>query len=109
MATPASKNPLKHLHPADYLGLARLATQATVGVTGISEAVHQNVWSTLGMPGARQAGQTRGVTGLVYQSVRGVTKVVAGSLDLVLGRLVPLLEAATPSEPGAWLRGLVGR
>lgn len=101
MATPASKNPLKHLHPADYLGLARLATQATVGVTGISEAVHQNVWSTLGMPGARQAGQTRGVTGLVYQSVRGVTKVVAGSLDLVLGRLVPLLEAATPERPSS--------
>jgi hypothetical protein len=37
----------------------------------------------------------------VYQSVRGVTKVVAGSLDLVLGRLVPLLEAATPERPSS--------
>ena len=101
MSAPAPKNPLKHLHPADYLGLARLATRATIGVAGISEEVHQNVWRTLGLAGGEPAGRTGGVTGLVYKSVRGVTQVVAGSIDAVLGRLVPLLEAVTPERPSS--------
>ncbi|MDP2370212.1 alpha/beta hydrolase [Rhodoferax sp.] len=101
MPSPAAKNPLKHLHPADYLGLARLATQATVGVATISEEVHQNVWRTLGVPGGQRAGQARGVTGFVYKSVRGVTEVVATGIDAVLGRLVALLEAVTPDRPSS--------
>ena len=101
MVAPAPKNPLKHLHPSDYLGLARLATQATVGVAGISEEVHQNVWSTLGVSGGEQAGRTRGVTGLVYKSVRGVTKAVAGSIDAVLGRLIPMFDAIGPERPSS--------
>ena len=101
MPTPAPKNPLKHLHPTDYLGLARLASQATVGVAGISEEVHQNVWSTLGVAGGKQAGRTGGVTGLVYKSVRGVTRAVAGSIDAVLGRLIPMFDAIGPQRPSS--------
>lgn len=101
MTTPAPKNPLKHLHPSDYLGLARLAAQATVGISAISEAVNQNVWRTLGVPGGAQAGQARGITGLAYKSVRGVTKVVAASVDAALGRLIPLLDALGPERPSS--------
>ena len=96
-----SKNPLPHLHPTDYLGLARLATQATLGVTTLSEEVHQNVWRTLGMPGGARAGQARGLTGLVYQSVRGVTRLVAASVDTVLGRLIPMLDTPGPNRPSS--------
>ena len=107
MSTPAPKNPLKHLHPSDYLGLARLATQATVGVTSLSEEVHQNVWRTLGVPGGQQAGRARGLTGLVYQSVRGVTRAVATSVDVVLGRLIPMLDAVGPDRPSSSQREAV--
>ncbi len=107
MSTPAPKNPLKHLHPSDYLGLARLATQATVGVAAISEAVNQNVWRTLGVPGGDQAGRARGLTGLVYKSVRGVTQAVATSVDVVLGRLIPMLDATGPDRPSSSQREAV--
>lgn len=107
MNPPAPKNPLKHLHPSDYLGLARLATQATVGVADISEAVNQNVWLTLGVPGGSRAGRARGLTGLVYKSVRGVTQVVAGSVDAVLGRLIPMLDAIGPDRSSSSQREAV--
>jgi hypothetical protein len=101
MTPPAPKNPLKHLHPADYLGLARLATQTTVAVAGLTEEVHQNVWSTLGVAGGEQAGRTGGITGLVYKSVRGVTKVVGAGIDAVLSRLIPMLDALGPERPSS--------
>lgn len=107
MNPPTPKNPLKHLHPSDYLGLARLATQATVGVADISEAVNQNVWRTLGVPGGSRAGRARGLTGLVYKSVRGVTQVVAGSVDAVLGRLIPMLDAIGPDRSSSSQREAV--
>ncbi|MBT9594737.1 MAG: alpha/beta hydrolase [Vitreoscilla sp.] len=43
-------------------------------------------------------GRTSGITGLVYRSIRGVTQVVGGSLDALLGALVPALG---PVEEGA--------
>jgi hypothetical protein len=47
--------------------------------------------------GAAPVGRTRGITGLVYRSVRGVTSLVGGSIDAILGRLVPLFGASPPS------------
>ena len=83
---------LRHLRPADLRGVARLATQATTGVTGITEGVHQSVLSTMGLPGGSEAGRARGLTGLVYQGIRGVTRLVDVSLQAALLRLEPFLE-----------------
>jgi len=64
------------------------------------------------MLGASPAGRTRGITGLVYRSVHGVTRLVGGSIDAVLGRLVPLFGAAAPSPTRealvAALNGVLG-
>ncbi|MFO1212234.1 MAG: hypothetical protein U1E74_06715 [Paenacidovorax caeni] len=48
----------------------RLATQATAGVARIVEGVHQSVLGTMGLPGAAEAGRTRGLTGMVYHQYR---------------------------------------
>jgi pimeloyl-ACP methyl ester carboxylesterase len=97
MPTPASKNPLKHLRATDLRAVAQLATQATQGVARMAEGVHQSVWGTLGV-GRMAAGQTGGITGMVYQSVRGVTQLVAKGLDVALAKLEPFLEPSATSS-----------
>jgi len=104
---------LTHLRASDIRGIAQLAAQATEGVTGIVEGVHQSVWSTMGVPGDIEKGRTRGVTGFVYRAVRGVTKIVGTGVNAVLAGLEPLLDSKEPETPHrdavfAALNGVIG-
>jgi pimeloyl-ACP methyl ester carboxylesterase len=47
-------------------------------------------------PSAAPPARTSGITGLVYRSVRGVTALVGGALDLALAQLGPRVAAALP-------------
>ena len=76
-----------HLRVADVRGVAQLAAQATAGVTTITEGVHQSVLRTLGARDHGQPGTTSGITGLVYRSVHGVTRLVGHGLDRALAAL----------------------
>jgi pimeloyl-ACP methyl ester carboxylesterase len=96
-----SKKRPKHLHPSDIRSAAKLATQATTGVVDIAEGVHRSVLDTLGIPGPPCGEKTGGFTGLVYQSVRSVTKLVGSSLDKVLSRLEPLLKSVAQTPVGS--------
>lgn len=93
-------------------GLGRLAAEATLGVTELVEAVHRTVEEAPGPLGAPPAGGTNGITGIVYGSVRGVTRLVGTGVDAALAKLAPLLgESAT--SPGnealvAALNGVLG-
>lgn len=98
---------MKHLRPTDLRGAVQLATQATVGVARMAEGVHQSVWSTMGVPGGKTPGETRGLTGLVYQCVRGVTHLVGKSLDALLAKLQPVLALAEQSAPESYQRAAV--
>ena len=98
MTKPVSKNPLRHLRTSDVRGITQLATQATTGVARIAEGLHQSVWSTM-VPGGKTPGQARGITGLVYRSVRGIAQVLGQGADLLLTRLQPLLELAEVAPP----------
>ena len=100
MVKSVSKNPLKHLRASDIRGLAKLATQATLGVARIAEGVHQSVWTSLGAPGGATPGRARGITGLVYRGVRDITQLVGKGVDTLLVRLQPQLEAAQDAQPG---------
>ena len=92
MAKPNPPNPFRHLRSTDLRGLAKLATQATVNVTKIAEGVTQSVWSTLGAPSGKLANETRGVTGLIYKSIQGVTQLVGKGTESLLTSLQPLLD-----------------
>ncbi|MBA4176158.1 MAG: permease [Leptothrix sp. (in: Bacteria)] len=81
----------------DLRGAARLATEATAGLTDLVEAMHERIARVPGL-GRVLDGRTAGITGLVYQSIRGVTRVVGGTVDGLLGLIAPALSAA---EPGA--------
>jgi hypothetical protein len=81
----------------DLRGAARLAVDATAGLTDLVEAMHQRIGS---LPGSTAAdGRTRGLTGLVYRTVRGVTKLVGGSVDALLGLIEPALAPGSAALP----------
>ena len=109
------------LHASDIQGLAQLATQATLGVTGLTEKVHGHVYKTVAsffeLLGAsfvdRTAGSSGvssvGITGLVYGSVKGVTRLVGGTVNVVLSGVVPLMaEKASSRRREAMLATLNG-
>jgi len=98
-----------HLHPSDLRGFARLATQATSGLADLVEAMHCTIAQPAGSGGTKKPGRTRGVTGLVYKSVRGVTRLVGGGLDAMLAQLTPTLAGRSSSpEREAVLAALNG-
>lgn len=105
-----------HVRASDLRAVARLATQATLATTRITEGVHQSIWHTLGATGGKPADRTRGLTGLVYRCVAGVTQAVGTGLDAALVRLEPLLDAmdTAPAESAqrlavlAALNGVMG-
>ena len=103
----AATNPLRQLRASDLRAVARLAAQATTGISRVAEGVHQSVLGTLGLPGGAEPGRTRGLTGLVYQSIRGVTQLVDTGLQAGLARLEPFFAPATSAGEVHWEREAV--
>lgn len=88
------------LQAADLRGAARLTTDAVAGLASLVEAMHSRIATLPRIPGLGEAvtenERTRGVTGLVYKTVRGVTHLAGGTLDSLLGWLAPALAAVDP-------------
>ena len=102
----------KHIHAADLRGAGKLAIEATIGLTNLVETMHHNISRLPGIFGTTSNDPTSGITGFVYRSVRGVTRLVGGSLDLVFGQLELLLKAEKSSNARdavvAALNGILG-
>lgn len=102
----------RHLHAADLRGLGRLAIDATLGITGIVETMHHNISRAPAPLGEATHKPTKGITGLVYRSIRGVTRLVGGGVDLALAKLASLVgkERSTPRREAviAALNGVLG-
>ena len=109
------------LHVSDIQGLAQLATQATLGVTGLAENVQGNVYKAvaalLGPFGARfvdhapggSGVRSGGITGLVYGGVKGITRLAGGTVNAVLSGVVPLVgEQRSSRRREAMLAALNG-
>jgi len=90
--------PTKHLRPSDLRAAAALATQATHGIAGMTEAVHQSVLGAMGAQAAAP-GRTRGLTGYVYRAVHGVTALLGKGMQSGFARLEPLLETLVDAPP----------
>ena len=105
----ASRAPLR---AADLRGLSRLGVDATVGVTDLVEAMHHTIAARIGVARRSPEGRTSGITGVVYGSVRAVTRGVGRGLDALLGTLIPPAgaDAATPEREAlvAALNGVWG-
>lgn len=112
------------LHVSDIQGLAQLATQATLGVTGLVENVQGNVYKAVAAPfgplGAkfvdRKPGasgvRSLGITGLVYGGIKGVTRLAGGTANALLSRAAakPDTRPSTPQREAmlSALNGVLG-
>ncbi len=94
-ASDTARPGLNRQHLSDLQGSTRLATSGTLALAALVEALHARIAS---VPGLRGPEQTSGVTGLVYKTVRGVTKVVGGTVDALLGAMTPWLQPAGPGS-----------
>ena len=114
--TSASQNPEKHQDTSsgvssDVRGASRLLIDAVVGVTDIVESMHHNISSLAQIVGPSRKGGTKGITGLVYRSVRGVSRAVGFGLDAALAQLPPpKSRGASPRREAvlAALNGVLG-
>ncbi len=102
----------EHIHPTDVRGLSRLVIDATLGITNLVEALHSTILRTPAPFGQIEDRPTGGITGLVYTSIRMVTGLVGGSIDLALAPLVHLLRTpeSSPERDAtlAVINGVVG-
>jgi pimeloyl-ACP methyl ester carboxylesterase len=96
MTTTTTASAARPLQAADLRGLTQLGFDAALGITDLVEAMHHTIVSRAGIVGAAPSGRTTGITGLVYGTVRGTTRLVGRGLDAVLGA-VPHAASETSS------------
>jgi len=83
-------------HADDLREAARLAVEATTGVTGVVEDMHLRIASGPAVLGKPFALPARLFTGIAYGNVRLVTRLVGKSIDWTLERLAPVLGESAP-------------
>lgn len=89
-----------HIRPADVRGYSRLAIAATLGLTHLVETMHHNIARVPGPLGRYTQEPTKGITGLVYRTIQGTTRLVGSGIDLLLGQLIPLLDKEPKASSG---------
>ncbi len=92
-----------YLHVSDIQGLSQLATQGVLGVTGLAESVQGNVYKAVASPfgalGSRfvdaapggSGVKPRGITGLVYGGIKGITRLAGGAVNAAVSKAAPLI------------------
>jgi hypothetical protein len=90
-------------------GVLRLGFDSVEHMTSLVEAMHHNI-ARAPLPFTKlDEVPAPGITGLVYRSVRGVTSLLRGGLDSMLGLAQPLLPAAAnTSAHEAWRAAING-
>jgi pimeloyl-ACP methyl ester carboxylesterase len=86
-------------HLADSRGAGRLLFDASTGLVDVVERMHRTIQQRPG-PFGRPIGEaTRGITGLVYRSIRGSLRLIGEGVDASLAPLEALLPHGQ-SSPG---------
>ncbi len=101
---------LRALRLSDLHGVARLGVDATAGMTDLVEAMHAAIARPdLGLRSSAPE-RTRGIAGLVYRSVRGVTGLTGAGLNAMLAREGVEYERTSVEREAviAALNGVVG-
>ena len=94
---------------SDLQGVVRLAVDATVGVTDVVEKMHHTIQLRQAPLGSSRAGNTSGLTGFVYRSIRGTTRLVGKGLDAGMSPVMSLLpESASNSTRDALVAAING-
>lgn len=105
-----------HVKASDLRGYARLALDATLGVTGVVEGMHRNIAKVPLMFAGPVAAPVNGIADLVYASIRAIGTGVVAGIDAGLAIAGPLIDKAIGEAPSSYVReglmalfnGLVG-
>ena len=104
------KNTRNHID--DLRAASRLAVDATEKVTDVVEAMHTTIASGPGVLGAPLSKPMKLINGLVYGSIRGVTRLVGRGIERALEPLTPWLGESAPGPERdavqAALNGVLG-
>ncbi len=85
------------MNVSNLRGIGQLAVAAVVGVTDIVEDMHRSIVRVPTGAGKTAVRPVHAISGLVYRSIRGVTRGVGVGLDSVLVHAAPLLaDVAVP-------------
>ncbi len=103
----------RHVDLAGIRGWGQLAFDATQALTHVVEGMHHEIARRPPVFGTARLQPTRGITGLVYRSVRGTTRALSLAYDAVLEQLVEPASEDPDLSPRviavrAALNGLVG-
>src|SRR3954451_25353276 len=86
-------------HVDDLRGLGKLAIEATKGVTDVVQAMHVAIGGT----------PARLLSAPVFASIRGITSLVGGTIDIALAQVAKVLGHSVPGpEREAMLAALNG-
>jgi hypothetical protein len=85
MSKPLESTSSAAITVSDVRGLAQAGFDAVVGITDLVEAVHHTIVQRAGVFGPAPRGRTTGLTGFVYRTVRGTTRLVGGGVNAALG------------------------
>ncbi|HSH27805.1 MAG TPA: hypothetical protein VK972_08605 [Wenzhouxiangella sp.] len=105
-------NPSRYFKPTDLHGLAQLAGDGVAGTSRLIERLHVTI-ARASMPAGRAVtAPARGMTGLVYRSVRGVNALVGASIQAVAKPVVARIpgqgSSAAREQWRAALNGVLG-
>ena len=99
------------IHGSHLRGMSRLAFDGMVGLIGMVETMHGNIARHSGLASWAE-GRTRGITRLVYRSIRGVTHLTGAGVDAALSLLDPILATEhprpAPEAARAAINGVLG-
>jgi hypothetical protein len=98
-----------HVGLSDLVGLNLLATDVTAELTDLAETLHNNIVCSPGIAGTPMQQHSSAIAALVFESVRGVTRLVGGTTDAILAQPVPVLDERSSQEREAVLAALNGR
>jgi len=97
---------------SDLRGVVRLAVDATVGVTDVVEKMHHTIQLGHAPLGASRADRTVGLTGFVYRSIRGTTRLLGQGFDAGMAPVTALLpetaSSTTRDAVAAVINGVYG-
>ena len=109
MTIPDDKAPS---HASDLRGIGQLAVDGVTGVTDLVEAMHAAITHLPAMIGRPAPANTTGLTGSIYASVRGITRLVGNGVEASLSWLTPLLggseQSTTREATRAAINGALG-
>ncbi|RFF28610.1 MULTISPECIES: alpha/beta hydrolase [unclassified Wenzhouxiangella] len=80
--------PYRYLYASDFHGLARLAVDGVAGTSHLVEHLHATIARTAFPVGPPARERSRGISGMVYRSIRGINAAVGVSIDAIASPFV---------------------